>query len=268
MPKIKVVSSSEKRRGQLSVFIVVSVVLVFLIAFLYNRVVLTEKRVSEMTKTQQQWDVQAVQGMVQGCLDKVATDSVFYFGMVGGRTGYFPQSIVYDQYYTIPYYFWTGRSLMPSKREIENDILGTYVASRLKACTAGFTSVQGFVISEGDITSKVTIDKKSVDFKIDYPIEITKGDQKTVLREFSFRLPSRLYDLVEFSSEIVKREEQDDSIIHWDYMTEFTKRGYNVTAHAEQIHTIVYRVVDTNDDYRLYFEPYMFQFANRVVVQG
>lgn len=157
-------------------------------------------------------------------------------------------------------------SYMPDKRTIENDILGTYVASRLKACTAGFNQVHGFVITEGDITPKVTIDKKSVDFKIDYPIEIAKGDQKTVLREFSFRLPSRLYDMVEFSTEIVKREQQDEKIIPWDYMTEFTKRGYNVTAHAEQLHTIVYRVVDTNDDYRLYFEPYMFQFANRVRV--
>jgi len=268
MPKRKVDSIREKRKGQLSVFIVISVVLVFLIAFLYNRVVLTEKRVSEITKTAQQWDVQSIQGMVQGCLDKVATDSVFYFGMVGGRTGYFPLSLTYDQYYTIPYYFWIGSSFMPAKQEIENDILGTYVASRLKACTAGFTQVRGFIIKEGDVTPKVTIDKKSVDFKIDYPIELTKGEQKTVLREFSFRLPSRLYDMIEFSNEIVKREEQDDSVIHWDYMTEFTKRGYNVTAHAEQIHTVVYRVVDTDENFRLYFEPFTFQFANKVKVQG
>lgn len=271
MPKLVVASSKERRKGQLTVFIVVSVVLVFLIAFLYNRVVLTEQRVTEFAKTSQQWDVQSIETFVQGCVNKLSTDSVFYFGMVGGRTGFFPEYLSYDEYYKIPYYYSymaSPSSSMPSKDQIEKDILSTYVASRLKGCTDGFKSVQGFQIVEGEPRVKAVINQKTVDFTVEYPIEISKGDQVTRLKEFSYRQPSRLYDMINFAKDIVDAEVDDDKVIYWDYLTAVTEMGFNMTAHSELVHTVVYRIVDPAPENRIYFEPYVFQFANRVRVQG
>ena len=54
----------------------------------------------------------------------------------------------------------------------------------------------------------------------------------------------------------------DPTLIHWDYLTEVTKKNYNVTAYAELQESIIYRIVD--EKYELLGEPYIFQFAVKI----
>ena len=252
-------------RGQLSIFIVVSVFIVILLGLLYFRVVRTEKRVSEFTKTSQQWDVDSIRGAVQACVNKVSTDAVFYFGMVGGRTDYFKSFYVYDDLYKIPFYFRFGAGMMPSNEHVEKDIMSIYITEHVPQCVRPTIShITGFRITEGQVASITKINEKTVDVKVEYPLTITKLDQSTTIKDFSFSLQSRLFDMLRITREIVDLEKQDQSVVHWDYLSDVTSLGYNITAHAEEGQTIVYRIVDPQS--KIFFEPFIFQFANQVKV--
>jgi len=230
---------------------------------------MTKQEVSQFVKVGQQWDVQSINGLVQTCFDKLSTESVFYFGMVGDsrsskRDFFTGNYFAYDDRFKIPYYYRDGRSLMPSKAQAQQ-MIGAYVEENLQKCTNGFKSVQGFKIDETPPKTTVRINEKTVDFSLAYPLKVVRGDQQTVIDDWSFRLESRLYDILVIADTIVVNELRDDRFVHWDYLVDVNRRGFNMTSFAERDNTIIYRIVDPTS--LIYFEPFTFQFANRVRVQ-
>ena len=230
---------------------------------------MTKQEVSQFVKVGQQWDVQSINGLVQTCFDKLSTESVFYFGMVGDsrsskRDFFTGNYFAYDDRFKIPYYYKNGQSLMPSKFQAQQ-MIGAYVDENLQKCTNGFMSVQGFKIEEQAPKTTVRINEKTVDFSLAYPLKVVRGDQQTVLDDWSFRLESRLNQILAIAQVVVDRELKDDTIVYWDFVTDVTRRGYNMTAHAERDNTVIYRLVDPSS--LIYFEPFTFQFANRVRVE-
>lgn len=256
-------------RGQVAVWLIVGLVLLLSLSFLYYQGAMTHQEVSQFVKVGQQWDVSSINTMVQSCLDKLATESVFYFGMVGDsrsskRDFFTGNYFAYDDRFKVPYYFMDGKSLMPTKAQVQL-IIGAYVDENMARCVDDFKAVKGFVIEPNPPKTAVRINDKTVDFSLSYPLKVVRGDQQTVLDDWSFRLESRLDQVLSIARVIVDQEVKDDTIVYWDFMTDVTRLGYNMTSYAEKDNTIIYRVVDPRS--LIYFEPFVFQFANRVRVE-
>jgi len=56
----------------------------------------------------------------------------------------------------------------------------------------------------------------------------------------------------------------NDRYIHWDYMTDVSNKNYNITTYTEDDSTIIYRIIDLENEIEK--EPYIFQFANKIKV--
>lgn len=282
---------AKDKKGQMVFFMLAGVIVLLIVVYaLYLMTAKTVEPVKKEAPSQMVLgDVSALNSFVIACLDETASDALINFGLVGGKTGYFKEFLIYDTVYQIPYYFKTntfedsasivpGTILAPSKSDVEG-ILSQYIDAHLQECTNGFKNVKGLRISEGTPKSSVLINEKDVSVKLEYPLTVDQGGKETSLHEFSVKILHRLNTMIQIASNITNLAKDREDIIYWDYLTDVTHmcdvlsnprapssdQCFNITAHAERQNTIVYRIVDPQS--LIYNEPYFFQFAEQVRVK-
>lgn len=261
------------RKAQISFILVVVVVILLLVGFWFYAFSVKSRQQTQRALEGQEgvFDVEGVRGFVTSCLHKQLTDALIAFGLVGGKNGFFSEFFVYTDKYRIPYYYITnddlspGRVLMPQKDVVEKQILARYIKDTLKKCTNHFEAVKGLMIEDGDVTADVQINVADVSAVVHYPVTISQGGKRTVLDSFSVKISSRLSTILNISQTIVDKTLAHEDIVYWDYLTDVTLLGFNITAHAERNHTILYRILDPQS--KVYADPYMFQFAVKVRVK-
>ena len=273
-----------QKKAQMVFFMLAAVIVLLLISYglWLIKVRTIEPIKKELPSQQALGDVAAVSAFVTSCVQQTLNDALILFGVVGGKTGYFVEFFPYDPKYQIPYYFVTnndlspGRDLSPSKADLEEKILARYMNNHLRECTAGFRNVKGLVVEDGVVSAQVGLNAKDVSAKVSYPVTVIQGNKRTVFDIFAVKIPSRLSTMLDVSHNIVKKAQEHEDIVYWDFLTDVTNmcevltdpRGdpcLNITAHAERDNTIVYRIIDPQS--KVYFEPYFFQFAVKVRVK-
>ena len=256
----------KRRRGQTTLFIILGVLLLLsVVLYVVMNYVLKEKS-EQQSKKELETTAEnlPIKAFVDSCVTQTAKVALFLFGFVGG--GVTPEayemSFAYDGRYKIPYLYREGKAVFLTSSFVENT-LERYVDSKLQKCTGDFSGFpDAHVIGEKPRT-KAQVLENEVFFTVTYPLTVERGEKKSMLGPaFSTHVPLRMKEILLLANEIVALKQQDQDLIHWDYLTEITRKGYNVTAYAEVNSTIVYRLVDNN--YELLGEPYVFQFAVKI----
>ena len=227
------------RRGQLTIFIIIGIVLLFsaaLITFIRQSVVLYKPpvEVAETVAT----ELQPIQKYVTECLEIVAKEGIRKAGMQGG---YIDTSkfIVNDADPTsgegismspgssikVPYWHYMRSpnsceagcefsSKMPAlyrtvaRGNSFEEQIDKYVQEKLSSCLRGFTSFksQGFAIEESQITARTTITKSDIFVQAEYPLKITKEGTVQTISKFNIKLPINLARYYDLAIEITKKE--------------------------------------------------------------
>ncbi len=250
------------KTGQTSLFVILGILLLLLVA-LYGLSFFVGKPTEQAKQTIGETN-QPLKAFVDSCVEQTAKLALFFFGFIGGdlTPPHYEQYFSYDERYKIPYLYNKGKTVFLTPEVVQN-ALGKYVDSRLHKCTGTFAPFPGLSITQSPPQTKVLLLENEVTFSVHYPITVTRdGKKSTVGPLFSSRVPLRLKEMTTITNKIIEQKKQDPSLIHWDYLTEITKKNYNITAYAEVDETLIYRVVD--EKYTLLGEPYIFQFAVRV----
>ena len=179
------------KRGQISVFIVVAIVIVAGLLIYFS---LREGPAISVSP-----EIAPVFNLVQGCLEKSSLDAVYHIGQYGG-------------YYVVPeraskigmpFYYDGGRSYILSKEQLEFE-LAKFVENDLFFCTKNFVSLPDYFVNAGEIKVEAEIVKGEVKFFIDYPLSIKKGEDVFTINSFEGNVESRLNTIYEISSLIVE----------------------------------------------------------------
>ena len=251
-----------QKKGQTSLFFILGILLLLLVglyALSFLALKPTEQAKQTFTETNQ-----PLKAFVDSCVEQTAKLALFFFGFVGGDlpSPVYEKFFSYDERYKIPYLYDKGKTVFLNSDFVQN-ALGKYVDSNVQRCTGTFAPFLGLSITPSPPQTKVFLLDNEVTFSVSYPLTLFRDGKKSVLGPlFSTRVPLRLKEMVQITNKIVEQKKQDPSLIHWDYLTEVTKKNYNATAYAELDETIIYRLVD--EKYSLLGEPYIFQFAVRV----
>lgn len=259
------------KKSQVSTFIIVGfVILLVLIVssfFLWRQ---TQSQLNDIKKAVLPLDVSNVNLFVTHCLDRTSQEALFFYGISAGNIHKFKHE--YDMNmsypYNIPYYYYRGENNMVTKEDVQN-ILENYVDVNLYKCIDDFRALNWIYVDYDfkDIKTKVKIDDFDVTFNMNWPLLLKQGDLETELTNFDFTIPLRMTDYLNFTKQIVDYSMKDDSFIRWDYLTDLTRNySINITAHAGGQDTIIYKIVD--EEYKVFNEPYVFQFATKVRPNG
>ncbi len=256
-----------KKRGQATLFMILLVILVLAVGFgmFFDK----EKLMGIETGTEKVLTTEDrnVQTFVQTCLELTAKNGLFYLGYVGGKLtpDPFPAYHSIDSTYKVPYFYLEEKNVIPIpyKEQYWTELLDRYIYNYFSQCIDDFSGFP-IKIEAGQLSSSTKFAQKSVIFTINYPVKVTREDFQTAnLPElYTATIPLRLREILQVSSTIVDREVKNDRYIHWDYLTQVTNRNYNITAHTENNQTIIYRIIDLENE--IDDEPYILQFANGV----
>jgi len=205
-----------KKRGQVTIFMIVALVILLLGAFFFffQRADLTKlKPVSP--------EVAPVKNFIETCINDIAKQAINILGTNGGYIT-FPDHIEtnknsYLQLGPIsniknPYWWYDGIESIPPEsfmiKQIED-----YVSLELKTCIQDFAafSNQFDVREKGNLDVKITLNEDDVTVDVNYPLELTnKLDSKTLrLEKFKETIPVRLKKVYETARDIMEAENKD-----------------------------------------------------------
>ena len=244
-----------KKRGQITIFIIVGLILVLSI---FIMLYLNKNKIGDSGVLQSS-DIKPIEYYVDLCVKSSASNALYLLGVQGGYTTP-PELYFQSAYAKIAYWYYEGQDTSPTIEKMEQE-LSSYVNNiALPECIESLSifNDMGFEFEFSEIDTKTKINENNVEFNIDYPITIKKGDSKAEIKEFYRNFPVRLGHIHSISKEIVGKEVEDPD---WIDMTYLVNQDLNFKIYPYDENTLIYSVLD-NQSVIEYDSQFMFLFAN------
>jgi len=181
------------RKGQLTLFIIIGIVILLTIAIFYL------SRPRQEIITQDMIDTTPIKEYVDSCIEQVATPGVYLLAQQGGFIYSVDESLKTENY-EIAYH-------SPSIGSMEEE-LSTYIENSLFLCLN--LSGLGYDIEPGRLSVDSTILSEKVIVELDYPLKIRQNDVEITLSGFSKDIPLRLGHLVDRRDDIAEITDRID----------------------------------------------------------
>lgn len=217
------------KRGQITVFIVLGILVVALIimlALIGDRLTISDREQQMEASLQVPEKAREVQRFVQGCVEQVADEGLTRMGIQGGYIT-LPEShitsprhpfatyleIIPDTDLRTAYWYYATpnnlqKTALPSIRQMQ-DQLSSYVENNLAECTLNFTLFNEYNVTAGAIYVETEIEQDKVLFTIDYPLDIDLYDFNYRVDRFYTDINSRFGELYLIAKDIQEKSMDD-----------------------------------------------------------
>ncbi|MBI3035760.1 hypothetical protein HYY71_05555 [Candidatus Woesearchaeota archaeon] len=197
-------------KAQISLFLILGIILLFVIGIGYYFVGnLKQEKVLEKTANTQQIsaDFLPIKSYIDICLKDSSISAAYRIGLKGGYN-VLPFDFYDGDYADLPY-FYKGKSQIPSKKIVENELEGLLAIEFENCIDFSLFEQQGFNISFTEATANTTILKDKIEVYVDFPVKIRKDGQYAEISSFSYEVPLRLGHILDISKELVNKIEKE-----------------------------------------------------------
>lgn len=191
------------KRGQISIFVILGIVILLLITIILffsksveiNRI---ESESSEILSFNNQ--VRSIEAEILRCIEDVTETGLSTIAQQGGYI-VIPQGLATSG---TAYWYKDGINFQPFLSEMVSRLNG-YTVENLPLCTNPlFEKRTGMNIStSGKISSQIKITKSSLQVSIKYPVDIRKEENKASLSRFKTRVDSNIWYLYDKATRII-----------------------------------------------------------------
>ena len=205
-----------QRRGQLTVFIIISLVIVAAVVLYFVF------RGTAVSQIQIPADLQPAYTNFLSCLEDNALTGVTMLESQGGYI-YLPELELGSQYYpfnsqlvflgnSIPYWYYvSGNSMqktqVPTKTEMEQQI-ERFINDRIRDCSFQTYYQQGFVVSMEEPDSRVTINSDNVEINLAMDMTLEKGSSNAIIKNHNRIVSSNLGALYDSAKKVYSYEQK------------------------------------------------------------
>jgi len=220
-----------KKRGQVTLFIIIGIVIVVVIALiLFLRSYVLESDFQKSLQKAQTIPQQFVpiKEELDLCLSEVSTQAVNTLSLQGGYielpTDPIPRSPIINPFSnsleilpgmdTVFWFYESSNGIkqtqIPTIKEMETQ-LDNYLNENLESCFLDIKNIQGYDIkfNENRIQTKTKIQENHVEITIDYPTEITLDELTYTIKEHYIILDLELGKLHKIANEIINKENEE-----------------------------------------------------------
>jgi hypothetical protein len=204
------------RRGQITIFIIISVILVAIVAGLFifrESLFITKIPVS----------IEPVYTTFLACLEE---DALIGIDILGSQAGYislpeFESGSPYMPFSSqldflgnqIPYWYYvSGNNLqkeqVPSKKKMETQ-LEEFIESQIRRCVFDKYYEQGFEINQGEPLAEVTINDNNVEVNLNLNLDVTKAEDIALIKNHKILVKSKLGTLYDSARKIYEHEQEN-----------------------------------------------------------
>lgn len=212
-------------------------------------------------------EFEPIYNFVEGCIKESFMNIIPSIGFGGGY--YFPPELSTEL--GVPYYYIDGKTHIPSKLQIEEEI-SKVVSGEIYGCVRAFEDFSDYQIQEGDIETQTRILDNEIILNINYPLTITKGEKTISFERFNnLRFPIRLGFIYNSVDEITKNQLENekysiDGEVKEAYCIEcisdiINKNDLKLNIVNAEEGVVIFNVVD--EDSKINNLPFEFRFANK-----
>jgi len=242
------------KRGQISIFIIIAI---FLVAIIAAVLILRGNTVPKETISP---EIQPIYSYYESCIKDTGERAIYAIGWSGGYYS-FPN---YSTENAIAYYYIKGKNYAPTKKFIESE-LSRYMDSMLIYCSNDLSQFQDFTIKVGETKTTTDIEQGKVVFNVNYPLDISKGKVNYFIKNFNININARLGEIYDFSVNITNKQINDSGKVCINCINDqANKRDFYVELNDYDNETSIFTIVDKQ--YKIMGNDFRFNFANKYEV--
>lgn len=251
------------KKGQLTLFIVIGIVLLFsfsVLFFLKERTVKQDIGYASQKQVEFQTQIPAIKSYIKDCLKQESSIALYILGMRGGNIN-LPLNHLSTNSFDTSYLYLNGTNNLPSIEEIEMQ-LADYISTNILKC-ADFSVFKNVEIESGEIGTKVYMDSSNTIFDMNWPLSVKQRDLTSKISSFSVTIPVRFMSIYEIVRDIINTTKKHPEIVDAFYLLD-----HNVTSIDFVIFnndTVIYLITD-NQSNLIKDKPYQFLFAIKIKV--
>ena len=255
-----------KKRGQITIFVILAILVVgIILAFIFIRTSAEKEELGREYFQQQglKPSLNNIQDFIIDCHEETSTQALIRIGIQGGY--YNEPEYYFDMEWAfIPYYYYEGLQLMPTKTTIQQE-LTNYVDNNIQSCLDKI-KFQNFKLNYQQPTTQTSIIESKVIFNTNQQLTIEHEGSTTnfELNQHPLTLESSLNEILEVASFITTSHTEDPDLMCINCITELAKeRDLYVDFIAIEEDTTLVMILEN----RTLPEPYIFEFMNKYIVQ-
>ena len=245
---------SDSKRSQITVFVIIGVLLILVIAIAGLFFVKDNQVVKEfINKNSVSSEIMPVYESIDSCFQERAIDAVRIVGLQGGYLN-MPEGGFDTGSFSTAYDYNNGKNLLPKKERVENEI-NDYIELTVPYCELDF-SYENISFDKPVSNTKINTDSVSITFTI--PVTVTKSNYTYSLdKNYYSEVPVRLGSMLDISDKIIQKQIGSGEYVPVSYLTNF---DYNIVFYTFN-DTVVYAIIDNSSKME---EPYSFAFAAKL----
>jgi hypothetical protein len=227
------------RKGQLTVFVIMGIVIVILLGFFLFK--LNQTKVDEL-KNQRlgDADLSPISSYINLCLEKTSKDAVIKLGEEGRL---YSDAYLKSQTEKIAYFYYKGDGYFPATISVVEEDVSRYIKENIGSCIGDY-KFSGYDIIDDKEKMKVrsSFNKENLDVSVYYPVKVKKGDAEITITDFTSKFKIDFNQIYELSKEIYKKTKQDPAWIDMGFLLE--QKDYKIRLIKISDDTIVYEITD------------------------
>jgi len=205
-----------KKRGQVTIFIIIALVLVFIVGayFIFR---------GDVGKDSLPVFAEPIETTFLNCLEERTLEGISILGVMGGSiyeenfeagSRYMPfSSHLSFMDNNVPYWFYISgnnfpREEIPSKSDMEED-LERFIENNILKCDLNSYYDQDYVLSKGIPKVKIRINERSVDVDLDLDLTIQKDSERFVIKNHVVEVKSKIGSLYEDALNLYEHEQEE-----------------------------------------------------------
>ena len=247
-----------KNKGQVTLFIILALVLVFAFGIYYYTNILQEDEAAIIEAQRSNLNSQPVYIYTEECIKNAAFQASYLFGF---QQGYHtpPDSSLDTIFNLIAYYYLKGASLIPDNDFFEQEFSKIMNDQLIEQCTNfSIFEERGYDINFDDVDSEIIILEDNVIINIDYPISIKIGDALTDISKFSYTLPVRLGHIIDISRILVEEIKKEPYAVDLTFLLD---QDVDISITRYDACSKVYIIIDDLSETKREDEFYAYSFA-------
>lgn len=202
-------SLGSKKRGQLTIFIILAIIIVSLILIYFFVTNQTEQTYSNQFLTGKSLSAktEVVRENIYDCINSVTREAIIMVSFQGGHHAR-PEKYFDSEESFFSYYYYQGEFLMPTQTEIEQSI-SNYIDKNLLECISNKEISQTITLTTPK--TKTQIKEKEVTFTIDTILTIIENKSTKLVRikEKTFSQNSLLKGMIEIAEYLTEYHKED-----------------------------------------------------------